>query len=162
VPIQLGIARAILTEQYKAFEDIEGRETMPTAVEEKDAIREVLAEYCFRLDDDRFAEMADLFAEDGTWETAFGKATGRAAIAELAGSLRARAKGPRPRAVHLVTNIAIALAGESATVRSNWMVMQNGPEGPMIGSGGAYYDKMVKEDGRWLFRHRKIDRFIVS
>jgi hypothetical protein len=34
---------------------------MPTAFEEKDAIREVLAEYCFRLDDGQFAEMAALF-----------------------------------------------------------------------------------------------------
>ena len=134
---------------------------MPTAVEEKEAIREVLAEYCFRLDDGRFAEMADLFAEDGTWETAFGKATGRAAIAELARSLRARAQEPRPRAVHLVTNVAIVLDDERATVRSNWMVMQNSADGPKIGSGGAYYDEMVKENGRWLFRYRKIDRFIV-
>ena len=39
---------------------------MLSAIEEKDAIREVLAEYCFRLDDGRFAEMAALFTEDGT------------------------------------------------------------------------------------------------
>ena len=135
---------------------------MPGAVEEKDAIREVLAEYCFRLDDGRFAEMAALFTEDGTWDTAFGKATGRPAIAELARSLRVRVTEPRPRAVHLVTNIVIALEGERATVRSNWIVMQNSPEGPRIGSGGAYDDEMVKEGGRWQFRHRKIDRFIIS
>ena len=134
---------------------------MPTAVEDKEAIREVLAEYCFRLDDGRFAEMAALFTEDGTWDTAFGKATGRTAIAELASSLRMRAQQPRPRAVHLVTNIAIALDGESAGVRSNWMVMQNNPLGPRIGSGGAYLDDMVRAEGRWLFRYRKIDRFIV-
>jgi uncharacterized protein (TIGR02246 family) len=135
---------------------------MPSIIEEKDAIREVLAEYCFRLDDGRFDEMAALFTEDGTWDTAFGKATGRQAIAELARSLRTRVAEPRPRAVHLVTNIVIALDGERATVRSNWMVMQNSPEGPRIGSGGAYHDEMVKEGGRWLFRYRKIDRFIVS
>jgi len=134
---------------------------MPTAVEEKDAIREVLAEYCFRLDDGRFAEMAALFTEDGTWDTAFGKAIGRAAIAELAGSLRARSEQPRPRAVHLVTNISIALDGERAQVRSNWMTMQNSPQGPKIGSGGAYIDEMVKVGGQWLFRCRKIDRFIA-
>jgi 3-phenylpropionate/cinnamic acid dioxygenase small subunit len=135
---------------------------MPTAVEEKDAIREVLAEYCFRLDDGRFDEMAALFTEDGTWDTAFGKATGRQAIAELARNLRARVAEPRRRAVHLVTNIAIALESERATVRSNWMVMQNSLEGPRIGSGGAYDDEMVKKGGRWQFRYRKIDRFIVS
>ena len=134
---------------------------MPTAVEDKDAIREVLAEYCFRLDDGRFAEMAALFTEDGTWDTAFGKATGWAAIAELARSLRARAEEPRPRAVHLVTNIATTLDGARAQVRSNWMVMQNSPQGPGVGSGGAYIDEMVRADGRWLFRYRKIDRFIA-
>jgi hypothetical protein len=134
---------------------------MPNAIEEKDAIREVFAEYCFRLDDGRFAEMAALFTEDGTWDTAFGKATGRTAIAELARDIRTRAGDQRPRAVHLVTNIAITLDGSSARVRSNWTVVQNSPEGPKIGSGGAYQDEMLKQGGQWLFRYRKIDRFIA-
>lgn len=134
---------------------------MPTAVEEKEAIREVLAEYCFRLDDGRFAEMSALFTENGTWDTAFGRATGRAVIAELARSLRERAGDQRPRGIHLVTNIAIALDGASARVRSNWTVVQNSPEGPKIGSGGAYLDEMIKAGGQWLFRYRKIDRFIA-
>src|ERR1700730_9441751 len=134
---------------------------MPSALEEKEAIREVLAEYCFRLDDGRFAEMAALFTENGTWDTAFGRATGRAVIAELARDLRERAGDQRPHAVHLVTNISISLDGASAKVRSNWTVVQNSPEGPKIGSGGGYKDEMVKEGGSCLFRSRKIDRFIA-
>jgi len=134
---------------------------MPTAVEEKDAIREVLAEYCFRLDDGHFAEMAALFTENGTWDTAFGRATGRAAIAQLAHDIRAKAGEQRPRGIHLVTNISIALDGASARVRSNWTVAQNSAEGPKIGSGGCYRDELVKESGQWLFRYRKIDRFIA-
>src|SRR5271155_4135480 len=102
---------------------------MPTVLEEKDAIREAIAEYCFRLDEGRFDDMAALFTEGGTWDTAFGKATGRAAIGGLAPVLRIRAGDSRPRAVHLVTNIAIVLAsgpeGEQAEVRSNWTVVQN-------------------------------------
>ena len=39
--------------------------------------------------------------------------------------------------------------------------MQNNPQGPKIGSGGAYLDELVKEGGQWLFRYRKIDRFIA-
>ena len=134
---------------------------MPSALEEKEAIREFLAEYCFRLDDGRFAEMAALFTENGTWDTAFGRATGRAVIAELARDLRERAGDQRPRAAHLVTNISIALDGAIARVRSNWTVVQNSPEGPKIGSGGAYHDELVKVGGQWLFRYRKIDRFIA-
>jgi hypothetical protein len=49
----------------------------------------------------------------------------------------------------------------SAQVRSKWTVIQNGPEGPKIGSGGAYHDELVNEHGQWLFRYRKIDRFIA-
>ena len=135
---------------------------MPSALEEKDAIREVLAEYCFRLDGGRYDDMAALFTEDGTWDTAFGAATGRAAIAHQARDIRARAGDNRPRAVHLVTNIVIALDGDSAEVRSNWTVVQNSSDGPRIGSGGGYLDRMVKRDGKWLFRYRKIDRFIAA
>lgn len=134
---------------------------MPNPAEDRDAIRELLAEYCFRLDGGDFAGMAALFTEDGVWDTAFGKAAGRAAIADLARSLRERAGSERPRAVHLVTNIAIALDGNAARVRSNWMVMQNSPQGPKIGSGGGYADEVVRRDGHWWFHNRKIDRFIV-
>ena len=133
---------------------------MASALEEKDAIREVLAEYCFRLDGERFEDMAALFTADGTWDTAFGKATGRANIVELVKGIRAKVSEPRPRAIHHVTNVIIALDGARATVRSNWTTVQNGPDGPRIGSGGAYADDMVKQDGRWLFRYRKIDRYI--
>jgi hypothetical protein len=61
-----------------------------------------------------------------------------------------------------VTNIAIVLDGDSARVRSNWVVVQNSPGGPKIGSGGGYRDELVKEHGHWLFRYRKIDRFIAD
>jgi uncharacterized protein (TIGR02246 family) len=129
-------------------------------LEEKDAIREVLARYCFALDDGKFAEMAALFTEDGTWHTAFGKATGRAAIAEFAAGLRAHRPGATPRAIHHVTNVVITLDGDTAKVRSNWTTVQNSPEGPKIGSGGAYDDDMVKVDGDWFFKYRTIDRYI--
>jgi hypothetical protein len=135
-------------------------------LEEKDAIREVMAEYCFRLDGGDYEGMAALFSEDGTWDTAFGKGTGRAAIAQLARDIRTRAGDIRPRAIHLVTNIAIKLDGEAdphrAEVRSNWTVVQNSPDGPKIGSGGGYADRMVKQEGAWLFHYRKIDRFIAG
>ncbi len=85
---------------------------MPNALEDKEAIRDVLAEYCFLIDDDRFADFAALFAEDGTWETAFGSATGRAAIAALLE--RIAGPSPRPRRIHAVSNVSIRLDGDRA------------------------------------------------
>ena len=125
---------------------------------EKDAIRELMAEYCFCLDNGHFAEMAALFTEDGTWDTAFGKGTGRAEIEALVRRIRGAA--PRPRAIHHVTNIVIKLAGDTAVCRSDWVVVQNSEQGPKIGSAGSYADQMAKHDGAWLYRYRKIDRFI--
>ncbi len=70
---------------------------MASELEDKDAIREVLGEYCFRLDGGQFDQMAALFTEDGTWDTAFGSATGRPAIAAQAARLRTGPPQPRPR-----------------------------------------------------------------
>jgi 3-phenylpropionate/cinnamic acid dioxygenase small subunit len=126
---------------------------------DKDAIRELLARYCFHLDNDRFDDMAALFTADGVWETAFGTGTGHQGIADQA---RRIATGPRPRRVHQTTNIVIELDGDTASVQSNWLLFQNGPAGPVIGSGGGYQDRVVKHDGHWLFRHRRIDRFIAA
>lgn len=127
---------------------------------DKDEIRELLARYCFALDADKFEEMAALFTPDGVWETAFGTGTGRAGIEAQANSI---ATGARPRRVHLTTNIVIELDGDTATARSNWALIQNVPSGaPIIGSGGVYADRLVKADGRWFFRHRTIERYIVS
>ncbi len=131
---------------------------MSSGGDDKEAIRDVLAEYCFRIDDDRFAEFAALFTEDGTWETAFGSATGRPAIEALL--RRIAGEAPRPRRIHAVSNIVIRLEGDRAAVRSNWVLVQNSDAGPIVGSGGSYTDEMVKQGGAWLFRHRKIDRYV--
>jgi hypothetical protein len=128
---------------------------------EKNAIRELLATYCFHLDNYRFAEMAALFTEDGTWDTAFGKGTGRDGIVAQAESI-SKPGSPRPRRVHLTTNIVIALDGDTAKVESNWSVIQNSASGPKIGSAGGYQDQVVKQNGKWLFRYRKIDRYIAD
>src|ERR1700759_4130939 len=99
---------------------------------EKDAIRELMAEYCFRLDNDRFAEMAALFTTDGTWDTAFGKGTGQAGIEALV--RRIRGPGERPRAIHHVTNLVIKIDGTTAKCQSNWGTVQNSHQGPKLGS----------------------------
>lgn len=132
---------------------------MPSILEEKDAIREVMAEYCFCLDNDRFADMAALFTEDGTWDTAFGKGSGRPGIEAFVRGMRSSAAS-RPRAIHHVTNIVIKVDGATAKAFSNWVTVQNSDQGPKIGSAGSYADDFVKQGGAWLFRYRKIDRFI--
>ncbi len=136
---------------------------MPSLADEKEAIREVLSEYCFCLDNNRFADMAALFTEDGVWDTAFGKGVGRDGIEALVRKLHSsRPTGEHHRGVHLVTNFVIKLDGDSARVLSNWAVAQNSLTGPIVSAAGGYEDDMVKQDGTWRFRRRKIDRFIAA
>lgn len=134
---------------------------MSSALEDKDAIRELLADYCVSLDNDRHDEMAALFTEDGTWDTAFGSGTTRAGIVAQLQKIAALATGPRPRRIHHCTNIVIRLSGDSAKVTSNWVVVENSEAGPRISSAGAYADDLVKLNGGWFFKYRKIDRFIA-
>ena len=129
------------------------------ALQEKDAIREVLAKFCICLDGGRFDEMAALFTEDGTWEAPFGKTTGRQAISQAAATGRRDAAG-RSSDIHLLSNIVIALDGERANVHLNYVVVHNGPQGPQIRGGGVSADEMVKQSGKWLFHYRKTDRLI--
>ena len=94
-----------------------------TALAEKDAIREVMAEYCFRLDNDRFADMAALFTEDGTWDTAFGKGTGRSEVEALVRRLRQPGVTP---ACHSPCDERRDQAGwRRAKCFSNWVTVQN-------------------------------------
>ena len=134
---------------------------MTTAMEDKDAIRELLAEYCYRLDNDRFEEMAALFTEDGTWDTAFGSGTTRAGIVGQLNKIAAMGTGARPRRIHHTTNIVIRLAGDTAKVTSNWTVVENSTEGVRLSSGGSYTDDLVKVSGTWMFKYRKIDRYLA-
>jgi len=134
---------------------------MATALEDKDAIRELLAEYCYRLDNYRFDDMAALFTEDGTWDTAFGTGTTRAGIVGQLQKIAALSPDPKPRRIHHCTNIVIRLSGDMAKVASNWMVVENSEAGPRISSAGGYADDLVKINGGWFFKYRKIDRFIA-
>ncbi len=77
---------------------------MSTEAEDKDAIRELLAEYCFRLDGCRFEEFGALFTETAEWgpKRILRKARGPREIAELArGIVPVAGEGPARR--HLTT-----------------------------------------------------------
>ena len=82
---------------------------MPTAVEDKDAIRELLHRYCFCMDEGRFSELAALFSEDGEWIAPYRTAQGPA---EIAAWLQ-QSVPPQPRRVHYVMNSIITFAVES-------------------------------------------------
>src|SRR5690348_12905139 len=92
---------------------------MPTAVEDKEAIRELFADYAFRMDDGRYTELGALFTADGVWTAPYATARGPAEIAALmAANIPAE-----PKRKHFVMNSLITLEGDRATARTSYLVV---------------------------------------
>lgn len=136
---------------------------MPTASEDKDAIRELLAEYCFRLDECRFEELGALFTESAEWgpERIPAKARGPREIAELARSIVPVA-GEGPARRHLTTNIVVRLAGDEARVKSNFLMVRESEAGPLLAIAGTYEDHVVRTPEGWRFQARTIRNDIAG
>jgi 3-phenylpropionate/cinnamic acid dioxygenase small subunit len=137
---------------------------MPTEAENKDAIRELLADYCFRLDECRFDEFGALFTETAEWgpKRIPEKARGPRAIAALARSIvPARGEGPARR--HLTTNIVVRFAGpDEARVKSNFLMVRESESGPLLAIAGTYEDHVVRTPQGWRFQAREIHNDIAG
>jgi hypothetical protein len=126
---------------------------MTTVFEEKDAIRELGARYCFLIDGARYDEWANLFAEDGQFAVAgMFEHAGRTAIRSFTASIPLDAKG-RPGFKHCVLNQIIDVDGDSASGECYFLLLRDGK--PLsVDIAGRYVDRLVKRGGRWLFASR--------
>jgi 3-phenylpropionate/cinnamic acid dioxygenase small subunit len=130
-------------------------------LEDKDAIRELLARYCFLLDGYRLNEFAALFTADGEWISRNGTAKGPADIEQL---LRGLVPEPTPgrRRKHFTANIVVDLAGDSAVVTSNFLVVRDSETGPAIAVAGTYDDTVVRTSDGWKFKSRRLSHDIAG
>ena len=119
---------------------------------DKDAIRELLHQYCFCMDQGRFAELAALFCTDGEWIAPYRRARGPAEIA----AWLAQSVPPAPRRMHYTMNSVITVDGAGADARSNYLVMVEGPNGPVSSVCGTYQDALVKHGEVWRFQRREL------
>ena len=132
-----------------------------SALEDKDNIRELLARYCFLLDGYRLGEFAALFVADGEWISRNGTAKGPADIERL---LRGLVPEPAPgkRRKHFTANIIVDLAGDSATVVSNFLVVRDSDAGPVIAVAGTYDDIVMRTADGWKFKSRRLSHDIAG
>lgn len=126
---------------------------MPNAIEDKDAIRELMARYCFLVDGKQYDEWADLFTEDGSFEvTSLFRFEGRAAIRSFADGIPLNDRG-LPGFKHCTMNQIIEVAGDHATAQCYFLLVQDGS--PLrVDVAGRYEDALVKRRGRWQFQSR--------
>ena len=132
---------------------------MPTPLEDKEAIRELFSEYCFRMDAFQFAELGALFTEDGEWIAPYSRARGPAEIA----ALMARNIPAEPRRKHFVMNSLIALDGDRATARTSYLVVLQAAGAGLVPSvAGTYVDALVRTPAGWRFRERRLVHDLVA
>jgi hypothetical protein len=126
-----------------------------SVLEDKDAIRELMAAYCQALDACRFTEVASLFAEDGIWTTDYGEAQGRAKIEQMLSSIVPR-KGEGPQRKHYITNIIIKVDGDSAKSVSDYLIIREDGKNLIPVMGGTYKDQWIRREGKWWFIRKEL------
>ena len=129
---------------------------MASMLEEKDAIHETIANYCFHFDGAEFDQWVDLFTDDGVFDA------GTVGVQKGKDALRAFLKNIRltnglPMVKHCVMNEIIKVNGDEATAKSYIVVVRSKGEGALVnGLAGRYEDQLVKQGDRWLFKNRKV------
>lgn len=128
-------------------------------LEDREAIRALLANYAGTLDNRDFAGFEQLWAKDAEFIGGGGNsAKGPAAIRTLLEGLLKQNAAPVPgRDFHLVMNETIDVTGDTATAlsRGTW-VSTNAEKRLQISIIANYYDQFVREDGRWKFKRHQI------
>jgi 3-phenylpropionate/cinnamic acid dioxygenase small subunit len=127
---------------------------MPTVLEEKDAIRELMARYCFHFDNGEFDAWLDLFTPDGAFDLgAMGRFGGRASLQKFLKSIPLT--NGLPMLKHCVMNTIVSVAGDRATAHS-YVVVVRGGEQVAVSIAGRYEDQLAKTGSAWRFTERKV------
>jgi len=120
-------------------------------LEDTAEITRLMNEYCYHADNADGENWAQVFTEDGAFETdLFGSVEGRAEI---------RALQHRSFAIHMNTNPIIDIDGDKA--RGRWILLMpcsfDTPEGKRAVWAAAKYDNDIERvDGKWLFRRVRL------
>jgi len=137
-------------------------------LQDKAEIEALVAKYVFTLDTLDADGYASVFAEDAVYEVTGTKYEGRAAIRKIVTDLTAsRARNeaagkPSPRLYHVMSNSAIeVLDATHARHQSYAQTVRAADNGQFIvGFMGRYDDELVKIDGRWQIKSRKLESFV--
>ena len=124
--------------------------------DEATAITNELYRYAELIDAGRFDEVGELmehctfsYGDDG------GGPSGAQAIAATYRNTVITYGDGTPRTRHITANPIIEIEGDTATVRSVYVVLQQAPDSPMQAIiSGRYHDTLRRIDGRWRFVQR--------
>jgi hypothetical protein len=125
---------------------------------EKLAIQELCARYCHTIDAQDSEGWTRCFTPDGAFEFDGHVVRGYEALREYAD-----AHTSVMRARHMTLNHLYDVQGDRATGRATTVVSIATPGGYKIMGQGPYEDDLVKVNGEWKIRHRRVKNdYLVS
>ena len=127
------------------------------------AIRRVLYDYHWAIDNRDFELYVSLFARDGEFVTGKTVLKGPEQIRlMLVGIFGETPPGYVNRdSVEITVDPEIDIHGDRATVKSGAFLLEQGPDGfPMSVLVGGYDDQFIREDGKWKIL-RRIDHIYI-
>jgi len=136
-------------------------------LQDKLDIQSLIVRYGTALDTLDADMYAGVFTTDAELDVAGNVRKGRQQIREIVTGLQKtrdenKAKGTASPALrHVISNTAIEIVNNNeAHHRSYWQTVRVGPSSQVtVGAIGQYEDVIVKRDGQWLIRSRKITPF---
>jgi len=132
----------------------ENSESTDVRADDWQQLQNVLAEYCHSVDQLRFDDFEKLFTEDAV-------VTARLAGSTFRGPSEIRdyleTQPPDMRGLHVTVNPHIVIDGDEATAEAAFYVMVPRGDAAVVGAWGWYRDRLSYENGRWLFRERRIE-----
>ena len=129
------------------------------ALEAKEAIRTLWADYGRTLDNRDFKAFAQLFAREGEFVGGPGAtAKGRDAVGALLEKLlTSNFPNSRGRNMHFYVNESIDVrSGEASAVTRGGFLVANASNRPEISIMATYKDDFVREEGQWKFKRREV------
>jgi ketosteroid isomerase-like protein len=128
-------------------------------------IQNLSNKYMVAVDAGDIETVMSTWAEDGVLEWVFGVEHGKAAIRKAMSGFGGARKvdvpagaKSRPRTRHQIINHVIDVEGNTAKTTAYWFALTNNtPQGDVqLLYFGHYEDVMVKVNGKWLFKSRKV------
>ena len=126
---------------------------MPSHLEDKEEIRELLHRYCYGTDAGNVEEWVAGFTDDCVWDGGpFGVCKGRDEMRAFYANGVEQARTMR----HLTLNTVIDLEGDRARAVSYVVLLQAAATGTNVMFTGFYDDSLVRLDGQWRITNRKL------
>jgi SnoaL-like domain len=131
------------------------------------AIEDLQARYLYAMNWFDPTAYAGTFTQDGAVHMGSRVETGRKGIETvitdykviIMGHPTGADRGLRPPAVrHAITNVVVDIRGNTARAWAYWNTFQNDnlARSAQVGNYGSYEDELLKIDGRWYFKSRKV------